>query len=209
MLKVIITCPKHGDFHMAPNTHLALHGCRGCSNYKLSKERRSDTTTFVRRAEEIHSNKYTYQDSIYGNNEQEKVLVTCKDHGNFLISPNNHLRGKGCKNCAKNGYRTNKSGNLYILQNDTITKIGITNNVVSMRCRNISVSSGKLFEIIFSKSFEDGSIPLQLETQLLQQLKTEYKQPVEIFDGSTECFYNVDIPKLLLNIANLIVFNHS
>lgn len=201
---IVITCPFHGDFEMSPNTHLAVHGCAKCRNERLSVDRRSNTEEFVSRATKIHNSKYSYENVVYGNNEQDKVPVTCKEHGDFLISPNNHLLGKGCKNCAKNGYRTNKAGNLYILQNGEITKIGITNNVVSMRCRNISVSSGKLFEIVYSKSFEDGSLPLLLETKLLQELKEQYKQPLEVFDGSTECFYNVRLPNLLSRIADLI-----
>ena len=30
----------------------------------------------------------------------KKLLVTCISHGDFEISPNNHLRGKGCPKCA-------------------------------------------------------------------------------------------------------------
>ena len=46
----------------------------------------------------IHDNKYDYSKVIYKNNK-EKVIIICPIHGEFLISPSEHLRGVGCRAC--------------------------------------------------------------------------------------------------------------
>lgn len=57
------------------------------------------TAEFVTRASKIHNFKYSYQRAIY-TLSREKVIVTCHSHGDFLVAPNPHLRGVGCKKCG-------------------------------------------------------------------------------------------------------------
>ena len=47
----------------------------------------------------VHGDRYDYSKTVY-NGSKQKVVVTCKEHGDFLISIANHLRGSGCKRCA-------------------------------------------------------------------------------------------------------------
>ena len=56
------------------------------------------TEEFVIDAEKVHSGRYDYSRVEYVNSHN-KVAVVCPDHGEFLIAPTNHLRGKGCKPC--------------------------------------------------------------------------------------------------------------
>ena len=53
---------------------------------------------FIEESNKIHSNKYNYDKSTYTTNKT-KLVITCPDHGDFLISPSNHLKGHGCKHC--------------------------------------------------------------------------------------------------------------
>lgn len=93
--KVIITCPKHGDFHQEPRTHLSGKGCPKCShNYKLTKE------TFIEKAKLIHGDRYTYE-FVYYVDWQTKVEITCNIHGPFFQKPNSHLSGHGCHRCTE------------------------------------------------------------------------------------------------------------
>ena len=46
-----------------------------------------------------HNNKYNYDKIIY-KNAKDKIIITCKDHGEFTQRPNDHLRGKGCFKCG-------------------------------------------------------------------------------------------------------------
>ena len=92
---VKIKCSIHGAFLQTPGSHLNGRGCPICApNYK------SDTVNFIKKAKKIYGEKYDYSKIIYIT-AVKKVIVRCKTHNKeFLISPNNHLRGRGCRLCA-------------------------------------------------------------------------------------------------------------
>ena len=104
--KVIIICKKHGEIEIFPPNHLA-YGCGNCGreharsfpqswNNKLKEKCKRE---FMLKANTIHENIYDYSKSVY-EDAVSKVIVICKIHGEFSISPNNHLRGKGCPACG-------------------------------------------------------------------------------------------------------------
>lgn len=95
--KVIITCPIHGDFEQCPEKHLKGFGCPVCSG-------RDGITTekFIKRAKEIHGNKYDYSKVDYKDNKT-KVTIICPKHGEFEQAPSNHLRSCGCRKCYFEG----------------------------------------------------------------------------------------------------------
>ena len=55
---------------------------------------------FIKRAEEIHSNKYDYSKVEY-KNMQTPVCIICPKHGEFWQRPIVHLNGSGCKECSR------------------------------------------------------------------------------------------------------------
>ena len=55
---------------------------------------------FVSKARIIHSNLYDYSTVNYINNDT-KISIICKKHGEFLQSPKKHLMGRGCWLCGK------------------------------------------------------------------------------------------------------------
>ena len=57
------------------------------------------TEEFILKAQKVHGDKYDYSKSIYKSN-QEKILITCGQHGDFLQLPSNHMRGVNCPKCA-------------------------------------------------------------------------------------------------------------
>lgn len=91
---VAIRCRVHGVFYMRPLAHIRGQNCPECSDRKrLTKDE------FERRSRLIHGNKYVYDNVVYVNNKTH-VFVTCPKHGDFRITPHNHLRGKGCPKCS-------------------------------------------------------------------------------------------------------------
>ena len=92
--KVTIVCPMHGEFEQLPSNHLRGKGCPKCSN-----NIKSTTEKFVRKAKEIHGDKYDYSKVKYKNTET-KVTIICPVHGEFEQRPGMHLRGNGCIKCA-------------------------------------------------------------------------------------------------------------
>ena len=95
--KVCIICPKHGEFYQSPESHVQGHGCIRCGN---SQEKKHLTNNeFIKRAKEIHGNKYDYSKVKY-KNSTEKICIICSNHGEFWQRPSEHLKGSGCYTCA-------------------------------------------------------------------------------------------------------------
>jgi very-short-patch-repair endonuclease/DNA-directed RNA polymerase subunit RPC12/RpoP len=99
--KVCIICPEHGEFWILPYGHLKGGGCPKCSFTRTTEE-------FIIKAKKIFGDKYDYSKSIFVN-AHSKLIIICPEHGEFLTSPNNHLRGHGCPKCAKNRPYTTES----------------------------------------------------------------------------------------------------
>ena len=59
------------------------------------------TLAFIRKAKVVHGSKYLY-DKVGYTKAIEKVVITCPTHGEFMQTPNNHLRGSGCRRCSDN-----------------------------------------------------------------------------------------------------------
>jgi predicted RNA-binding Zn-ribbon protein involved in translation (DUF1610 family) len=70
---------------------------------------------FVALAQNVHSQKYDYSESIYVNSPTPLQII-CPDHGAFLQSPSNHLAGKGCRKCASKaaGDKYRKSSDKFV-----------------------------------------------------------------------------------------------
>lgn len=103
--KVIITCPKHGDFLITPDSFLSsTHGCKKCSLEKQSENQLLSTEDFIKRAIKVHGLKYDYSKSEYlGINK--KINIICPEHGEFQQLPHNHWNGKGCPKCKAESNR--------------------------------------------------------------------------------------------------------
>lgn len=59
-----------------------------------------NTEQFIKKAINKHGLKYDYSKVIYINT-RTNVIIICKEHGEFLQIPHNHLAGKGCLICSK------------------------------------------------------------------------------------------------------------
>jgi hypothetical protein len=93
-LKVIIICKEHGDFLQTADNHLCGNGCKKCSGTYSPT-----TTEFIEKAKQIHGKKYDYSKVNYIK-ANKKVFIICKEHGEFLQTPNGHLCGSGCITCS-------------------------------------------------------------------------------------------------------------
>jgi len=91
--KVIIICKVHGQFVQNPISHLYKRGCPSCA-INLPKT----TDNFIIAARKVHGNTYDYSKVNYIGNKK-KVIIICKVHGQFLQTPNSHLRPRGCPIC--------------------------------------------------------------------------------------------------------------
>ena len=110
--KILIQCPQHGEFYQTPNSHLGGHGCPLCSNNK-----KSNTDEFIRKAIEVHGDRYNYSKTIY-NGANNNVKIICPEHGEFEQVAYIHLKGAKCSICMGKNQKTteqfiNESNNKY------------------------------------------------------------------------------------------------
>jgi superfamily II DNA or RNA helicase len=94
--KIKIICPEHGEFKQRAVDHMSGSACKKCSGVY-----RPTTEEFIDIALKIHGDEYDYSKVNYINN-REKVVITCKTHGDFNMQPSNHTHAtkpQGCPKC--------------------------------------------------------------------------------------------------------------
>ena len=112
-IKVKIICNKCKNIiEQTPNSHLTGKGCKKCSNKNLSLLFSSNTEDFISKTKLVNgSDKYDYSLVEYmGANS--KVKIICNKCKNIIEqTPNSHLRGYGCKECANKNFSLLYSSN--------------------------------------------------------------------------------------------------
>lgn len=198
---VNIECKLHGIFQQRPNNHLSGAGCPLCGIHKNNKFQfqSSNTEEFIKKAKKIHNSKFLYNNVIY-KSAKNKIIVTCKKHGNWPISPDNHLRGRGCPECKREkgfGYLVRESDidsqdiyKQYTIKlsndNEEFYKTGIS--------KNIDIRFREFIRIGYNVEVIDILIDTKLncnkiERKLLKKRQSRGKYLPKIkFGGRTECY---------------------
>ena len=101
--KVCIVCPEHGEFWQSPYKHLSGCGCKECGKIKSGNSKKLSVNEFINRANAKYNSKYDYSKVKYVN-AKTKVSIICPVHGEFLQTPDNHLRNHECPKCSKQSY---------------------------------------------------------------------------------------------------------
>lgn len=103
--KVKIICREHGEFWLYPWQHKSKKptGCYKCGRKiaaeKSSQKFRSNTEEFICKAIAKFGDLYDYAKVDY-QHSHKKVIIGCKQHGDFLLSPGRHLERQGCPTCS-------------------------------------------------------------------------------------------------------------
>lgn len=99
--KLFVSCRVHGKFLVSPNKHISCkQGCPKCSKQQVKDNLKMPLKTFISKSNKVHFNKYDYSRFRYENYKTKSVII-CPKHGAFTQSPDNHLKGKGCPECAR------------------------------------------------------------------------------------------------------------
>jgi hypothetical protein len=101
---VTLICKKHKyEFKRTVSNILEGVNCPLCSG------RVNNTEELIYKCNIVHNNKYSYLKTIY-KNTNEIIIVTCKEHGDFEVTPKYHIQGRGCLKCleSKNVYNISK-----------------------------------------------------------------------------------------------------
>ena len=102
--QVEIICTEHGKFLQSPKDHLSGKGCPTCGRERSNEDIKSrmmlSKDEFIKRANEVHGDRYDYSLVDY-KDTRTKVEIVCTEHGSFFQSPNKHMQGRGCKVCGR------------------------------------------------------------------------------------------------------------
>ena len=175
---VIIICPVHGEFKIRASNHLRGIGCKNCSYDSL----RSNTEEFIRKAREIHGDKYDYSKTVYTGHRNE-VAIICSIHGKFTMPARSHLAGNdGCPHCNESKLETTIS--------DQLVKSNIS----------FQIQQTWPWLVHLSKLRVDFYLPdynIVIECQGLQHF-----EPVNHFGGEERFKRNIENDKLKLKLCN-------
>lgn len=207
--KVLITCKEHGDFEQTPVIHLRGSKCPKCaresSAFIGSAKRTSTAETFIKKANIVHNNLYTYENAVY-TTSKTKLKITCGIHVDFEQTPNDHLDGCGCPKCKyantkkfwsySDWEEAGKSSNnfsgftLYIIEcfNETehFIKVGKTFQSIYTRFQR-GVKMPYDWKILYSITLDAYTVST-LESELHSMFKKHSYVPKLRFGGSYECF---------------------
>jgi hypothetical protein len=114
--KMNMECPDHGIIRISPAHHLeSPTGCKKCSHSAMGQRYAHDAKDFLTLTSVFPEGQFSYDISTYVN-MATIMTITCKDHGEFQATPNNHLRRLGCKKCSaerKGIFKTNDVSDVY------------------------------------------------------------------------------------------------
>lgn len=97
-LKVEIICKQHGLFLQTPANHYK-YGCMECGKDRTKESRKFTILDFIEKSKYTHGDKYNYENVEYINNNT-KVCIICREHGEFWQTPASHWNGCGCPMCV-------------------------------------------------------------------------------------------------------------
>lgn len=155
--KVIVICPKHGEYEVNIRTLLKGDGkCKACANTQTEEHFNEKKNEFITKDKEIYNGKFSFNIDDYKGWTQP-MLFTCNDCGHtFTRTPMGHV-SHGFKNCSKcaakiYGEERTKTNDQFVAESQAIfgDEFGYdrcqytkSNNKVILFCKKC----GKYFEV--------------------------------------------------------------
>lgn len=104
--KVKIICPTHGVTLQIARNHANGSGCKKCDAQRIGDFHKISHDQFIENARKEHGDTYDYSKTEY-KFAHDKVIITCREHGEFEQVASSHASGKGCPQCSQSqGERT-------------------------------------------------------------------------------------------------------
>lgn len=172
-------------------------------------KRVTDTESFIEKGNYVHNFKYIYTLSKYIDSKTE-LLIICPKHGVFKQKPNDHLSGKGCKECynERRG-ETQRSNNEEFIKKgidrygelDDYSKVKYINNKtkVTLICKKHGEYTKTPSEYLRGERCQECS---KIETAIKRTMTFDdfkgkaikkhngrYEYPIEIYNGINDYVY--------------------
>lgn len=175
-------------------------GCPECKKETIaSKLKHSDNKVNSICRKICEDNNYIFHGFPDGYvNWLSKLKYECPLHGVQEMNFNNFTRGRKCPSCMENGYSPNKPGSFYVVKwthkSHSFLKFGITNRDVNVRIKEQSDVTNYKPEFLFVANFNEGNIPLNIESYIKSSSLNRNIISKELFaDGFTETIEMVNL----------------
>ena len=187
--KIIIICPLHGEFLQSPDKHRTGNGCPKCGDISVRAKLQLSNEEVLAKFADKHGDRYDYSKVHYINTDT-KVVIGCKEHGDFSQTPYKHQFGNGCPSCATYGFNPLKPAILYYLRvtkdDITVYKVGVTNKTVHERYKNYDLD---MITILKIWEYDIGADAYNAEQSILELNRQHmYVGPPILANGNTELF---------------------
>lgn len=203
--KVVVECLKHKTVETRVSGGLKdTVGCSKCLFERKQEAKLYNTEMFIKLAKEYHGDAYDYSKVDY-KRSNKNITVICKTHGDFTVSPTNHIQGQGCQKCtvrsnwSRDGFvkfsqsKYGGKSSIYLIKckSDTeeFIKVGYTCKTVKDRF-STNLTMPYDYEVILEIKSEAGKV-YDIEKDVKHKFKSLSYKPSKDFGGKTECF-NVD-----------------
>lgn len=184
---VSVTCNKHNiEVAIRADRFVLGAGCIQCRGDNIAANKKTITTEqAIISMIEKHGDTYDYSEYTYSTKKVPSTII-CPVHGRFKQTSAHHIKSAyGCPSCAKFGFKPKQTAYLYLLTSKYKCKVGITNNTVSERLRQINTSGGTNFTIDEEYLFDTGEEAKYLETLILRCSGISFGDSTK-YSGSTE-----------------------
>ena len=194
---IIVICPIHGEFNVNSGSHMYGTECNRC----VKERSRLTKDEFLKKCNEIHGSRYNYNLVDYVNT-RTGVIIICEDHGNFTMTPHQHIyQSQNCPTCSNNVRMTllrkfkftstsNINSILYCVlvynKYEKFIKFGVTTIGVDLRLKKFKNFYN--IEILYTFA-DDIKIISSIENEILTSkiFKKFQHTPMIKVAGYTEC----------------------
>jgi len=164
---------------------------------------------FIFRSKSIHGDRYDYSKTEY-KNTRSKVVITCRDHGDFSITAKTHIHASepsGCKICADDARRKVSDLNsgvdilqpaiLYYVRVERLGEVAYKIGVTSKSLRDRFKKEFEYITVLETWEYSTRAEAMLIEEYIIKKHRNiRYTGKKLLRRGNTEMF-NKDIRNML------------
>jgi len=162
--------------------------------------------SFIEKAKKTHKDKFDYSKSVYVNSKT-KIKVICQNHGEFYVTPSNHIFGVGCKKCIIDNNR--KKSSLFIEEANLVHNFKYNYNNIEYINNNTKIKilcfSHGLFEQTPKNHLKNHGCSKCAIESTSEQLRLTQKEFIEKSNIKHKNLYNYNKSIYVNNYEKVII----
>ena len=190
--RVRVVCSEHGPFEQQARKHLEGNGCPICARSATKADNTLTFKEFETRARVKHGGRYGYSEKDFFGARQ-RTTITCEKHGEFRQKAAQHLKGQGCKFCARENHALETAytfdeavDKARTIHGDRYEYLGLEDGRLTIECKDHGVFTQRYANHVQRSGCRkcSNSGTSNFETELLELLSSynahpNYRLPLE------------------------------